>query len=201
MRPLVPALVALLLAAPAFADRLSTEQVADLKHKQKKAEAEVEKKYGNKKPQDMTPEEFRKVEGEKMKAREDVLKKEGVSSKDYELSFMRQSKSDRADTEARVKDLEKKDAAAAKAKADAEAAEKAKAGGGNVQIQRGFSEDRPIELENHSGEPTVERGIPEDVQRDIDEAKLQGTDAPAGGPTEAPTGDKKSDGKKSATKK
>ena len=189
MRPLPLAVCALLLAAPALADSLSPEQVAELKHKQKKAEKEVEAKHGNKKPQDMSREEFQAVETEKLKARQGVLDKEGVQAKDFDRSSLKQNKADRAVTDEKVKALEKKDADDAAAKAKAEAEKKAAPTPAEIPIQRGFNEQHPVELENKGGptEPTVEKGIPEDVQRDIDEARLQGTE---GG------GDKKDDGKK-----
>lgn len=182
MRLIPAALTLVLLAGPAVAGSLSPDEVAELRHKQKKAEAEVDKKHGNKKPSDMTENERRQVDNEKMAARAAVLEKEGVSSKEFDRAQLRQNKADRAQTDEKVKALEKKDAeAAAAAKAKAEADQQQ----GEVRIQRGFNEERPVELENQSGEPTVEKGIPEDVQRDIDEAKLQDT----GEQGEAPRGE------------
>lgn len=195
MRPSrLAAACALFLAAPALA-QLPPDKVAELRHKQKKAEAEVEKKHGGKKPEDMSRAEFQALQTDKLNARAAVLEKEGVDGKDFERSAMRQNRADRAATEAKMKDLEKQDeaaAAAAKAKADAEKA--AAAGPVEIPIQRGFNEQHPVELENHGGPPEVEKGIPEDVQRDIEEARLQGTDAPSGStlPTDPKSAKKKS---------
>lgn len=192
MRPSrLAAACALLLAAPALA-QLPPDKVAEIRHKQKKAEAEVEKKHGGKKPEDMSRAEFQALQTDKLKARAAVLEKEGVDAKEFDRSSMRQNRADRATTEAKIKDLEKQDeaaAAAAKAKADQAAAAPAE-----IPIQRGFNEQRPVELENFGGAPDVEKGIPEDVQRDIDEAKLQGTDAPGGSvfPTDPKAAKKKS---------
>lgn len=186
MRPVTAALAWVLLATPALA-ALSPDEVAQLRHKQKKAEAEVDKKHGNKKPEDMTEAERRQVDNEKMAARAAVLEKEGVSSKEFDRAHLKQNKADRAASDQKVKALEKQDAeAAAAAKAKAEAEKQP----GEIKIQRGFNDEHPVELENHSGEPTVEKGIPEDVQRDIDEARLQETgehgEAPKGEAAKAP---------------
>jgi hypothetical protein len=176
MRQVLIGTLALLIAPAAWAE-LSPEQVAKVRHEQKKAESEIEKKHGNKKPQDMSRSEFQAMQSEKLAAREKVLEKEGVDAKEFDRSAMKQNRADRATTEAKIKDLEKKDAdaAAAKAKADAEKAKEP----AEIPIQRGFNENHPVELENKGpagGEPQVEKGIPEDVQRDIDEARLQGNE-------------------------
>jgi hypothetical protein len=181
MRPTLLA-CALLFASQAFAE-LPPDKVAELRHKQKKAEDEVAKKHGGKKPADMTRAEFQAMQTDKLAARSAVLEKEGVDAKEFDRSSMKQNRADRAATEAKIKELEKKDAdeSAAKEKAKAEA-EKAAQAGATIPIQRGFNEQNPVELENLSGAPTVEKGVPEDVQKDIDEARLQGNEA-GGGPT------------------
>ena len=176
MRPSLLTACALFVALPVHAEDLPPERVAELRHKQKKAEQEVEAKHGNKKPKDMSKSEFEAVQGEKMKARQALLDKEGVNAKDYDRSQMKQNKAERSATEAKIKDLEKKDAEETAAKAKAEAEKKAAAEQpAQIPIQRGFNEQHPVELENKGGEPVVEKGIPEDVQRDIEEARAQGT--------------------------
>jgi hypothetical protein len=196
MRSSLTLVCALCLSAPALAEEVPPEKVAEVRHKQNQAEKKIEAKYGNKKPQEMSRDEFSAMQTEKSKARAEVLDKAGVNPKDFDRSAIKQNKADRAETEARIKELEKKDAAEAEAKAKAEAAKKEGGDGANIPIQRGFNEDHPVELENKGGpggDVQVERGVPEDVQRDIDEARLQGNEA--GGSPSGGGGEKKDDGK------
>jgi hypothetical protein len=104
----------LLLAFVVHAEDMTPAKRAKLQREQQKAAEAVEKKYGNKKPSEMSADERRALMQEKAAAERAVLEKEGVDPKDFARSGMKQSREERADTDAAVKDLEAKEAATAK---------------------------------------------------------------------------------------
>ena len=74
--------VATLVTLSAFAgEELSPEKMAELQRAQKKAGEAVEKKYGNKKPSELSPDERKAMIKEKGDAEKAVLDKAGVDSK------------------------------------------------------------------------------------------------------------------------
>lgn len=95
-------------------DDITPEKRAQLQRDQAKAAAAVEKKYGNKKPNELSADERRSLTRERAEAEKEVLDKAGVDSKEFARSGARQSREDRASTEAAAKELDAKEAAAAK---------------------------------------------------------------------------------------
>lgn len=107
------ALATLGFAVTAFAgDDLSPDQRAKILNDQKKAGAAVEKKYGNKKPSELSPDERRAMAKEKADAEREVVEKAGVDPKEFARSTMRMGRDEKADTDAAQKKLEQQDKAA-----------------------------------------------------------------------------------------
>ena len=96
------------------AEDLTPAKRAKLQKEQQKAAEAVEKKYGNKKPSELSADERRSLMQEKAAAERAVLEKEGVDPKEFARSGMKQSREERADTDAAAKDLDAKEAATAK---------------------------------------------------------------------------------------
>lgn len=107
-------LVSLLAACVAHADDLTPEKRAKLQHDQQKAAEAVEKKYGNKKPSELSSDERKSLMKEKAAAEREVLEKAGVDSKEFARSGSKMSREEKANTDAAGRDLEAKEAAAAK---------------------------------------------------------------------------------------
>lgn len=147
---LTATLVHLALAAPAAAD-LDPQKVAEIRADQKAALKEIDKKYGDKKPSELSKKEARERALEQEKARSEVLEKHQVDEKELSRYTARMSRKEQAAAESAEKDLEKK----------AEAKKAAKKGPEEIKIQRGFSDEQPVELEAAEGAPpVVEHGIP-----------------------------------------
>jgi hypothetical protein len=108
-----------LLALPSFAsaEAPSPEDVAKIQFEQQKANADIDKKYGNKKPSELSNDERREMMKEKAAAERDVLDKHGVSAKDFARTQAKQSLDDRAKTRD-ANDKLQKDASAKKPAAD-----------------------------------------------------------------------------------
>ncbi len=101
---------ALLLAFSAFAgDELSPEQLGQIEHEQNKAAAEIDKKYGNKKPSELSQDERRQMIREKAAAEQSVLDKHGVDKKDYVHAQTRMNRDDREQAQRTTRNLDKKD--------------------------------------------------------------------------------------------
>ncbi len=151
MRPMLPLL---LLSTAAHAGELELETVARIQHDQKKAMADIDKAHGHKKPSQMSSAERRQVIREQAEAERKVLEKHGVDAKDYARRTARLSPQQKAQVEAMIADLERKEEEAKKA------GQKRDEG---IKIQRGFSDDNPVELEaTEDAQPVVEHGIPVD---------------------------------------
>jgi hypothetical protein len=127
MRKLLFALLAF--PASAFADPPSPEDVAKIQYEQDQANADIDKKYGNKKSSEMSSSERKEMMNDKAAAERAVLEKHGVSAKDFSRAQAKQSLDDRAQTR-EASDKLKKDAEAAKKKDDGK-------GKGEVVIEKG----------------------------------------------------------------
>src|ERR1700758_2016472 len=115
MRKLLFALLAF--PAPAFADPPSPEDVAKIQYEQDQANADIEKKYGNKKSSELSSSARREMMKRKAAAERHVLDNDGVSAKDFSRAQAKQSLDDRAKTK-EASDKLTKDAEAAKKKDD-----------------------------------------------------------------------------------
>lgn len=111
-------LASLFTALVVHAEDLTPEKRAKLQRDQQKASEAVEKKYGNKKPFELSAEERRSLLKEKQAAEREVLEKAGVDPKQYARSESKMSREEKADTDAASKNLEAKEAS------DQEAAKK-----------------------------------------------------------------------------
>lgn len=131
----------LLSSASAFAGDLDPEKAAQIQEDREKALAEVKKKYGNKKPSELSNAERSAMAKEQAEAEQKALQKNGVTAKEWSRYETTQSKSDRAATEKAREDLKKKEEAAQKA-----AANKGEKKSGEIEIQRGFGKNgEPVE--------------------------------------------------------
>jgi hypothetical protein len=160
-------------AALLLAD-LSPEQLAKVQHDRDKAMADVSKKYGDKKPSELSQDERRDMIKDQREAESRVLDENGVDPKEVARYEARLSLDDRAATKAAKQKIEEKE------KRDAEEKEKkSKEGSGEIPIQRGFNDNNPVVLEEKQGNgaPVVEKGLPTEAQDDLNAAQ-QG-DAPA----------------------
>ncbi len=110
MRPL-PLLAVLVSLAAHAGDDLTPQNIAKIQAEQAKANAEIEKKYGNRKPSDLSNDERKSMQKEKAAAEREVLDKHGTDSKSFARAGSKMSREDQAAADAAAKDLAKKDAA------------------------------------------------------------------------------------------
>lgn len=183
--PVSLTLVALLLGADPTArfggspsDPIAPDEAAAIALDTKEAQDEVAKKYGNKKPSELSNDERTQMIKDQAAAEKKVLDKHGVSASAWARQQMAQSPKEAAAQKERVKALEDK------RKADAEAAAKERDKPEQpVQVQRGISDSNPVTLEeNPTSEPVVEEGLPAEAESDQAEAAGQAlgdTAAPA----------------------
>lgn len=124
-------LVTALLSFCAFADDVDPETIAKIRSEQKDARAEVDKKYGNKKPSELSAAERKQMAKDKNEAELKVLGKNNVDPKDFARAEAKMGKDDRAAAEAAEKKLEKQ-----KEQAKADEAKK-KEGKKEIVIEKG----------------------------------------------------------------
>ena len=143
------------------ADEIPADKAAKIERSQEKAQAEISKKYGDRKPSAMTSDERRAQTQERSEADQKVLDKAGIDRKDWAISSMKRSRETTGKVkEAKVEQAKKEQADAAKAKAPVEPQ-------GEVTVQKGFSEDSPTVLEEKPGAPPiVESSMPKEVRDD-----------------------------------
>jgi hypothetical protein len=184
-------LAALSFALPAFADDdLNPEKAAKIDRDTDKALKAVDKKYGNRKPSELSSDERKQVIQERAAAEREVLEKHNVSPKAYTSYTARQSRDERAATKQAGAALEAKEQAA-----EAEKAKEAAGGPKEITIQRGGAGRDPIVMEEKEGAaPMVEKGLPQDAQDDQAAAGVNGQtdssteEAPAAAPAPKPKG-------------
>lgn len=152
------ALATLCTAVTAFAgDDLTPDQRAKLLNDQKKAGAAVEKKYGNKKPSELTPDERRALAKEKADAEREVLDKAGVDAKEFARSTMKMGRDEKADTDAAQKKLEAADKEAAAAGGGKDGKDAKKGGKKEIVIEKnGKVEGEPV---NEAAEMDKAQGL------------------------------------------
>ncbi len=162
-------LAALCFAAPAFSadDELNPEKVAKIERDTEKALDKVDKKWGNKKPSELTSDERKQVIAERAAAEREVFEKNNTDAKSYLKYTTRQTKDERAatkDAAGRLAEKEKADAAKA-------AEEKKQGGPKEIVIQRGGAGKDPIVMEEVEGaQPIVEKGLPQEAQDEQSDA-------------------------------
>jgi hypothetical protein len=177
------AVLALALSAD---DALSLEKQAQLERDQEKAQAEVAKRYGNKKSSELTPEERKQMIKDQAAAEREVLEKNGIDPKQAAREAMKRDRADYARQKELVKELGEKEKAAKEA---AEQALKKAKEAGEVLVQRGISEENPVTLEEKEGEDgkvAVEKGLPPELESDQAAAAEQDRLEKSGDATDAP---------------
>jgi hypothetical protein len=163
---------------------IAPEKAAAIEQAEQKAQAEVSAKYGNRKPTELSREERKALDKDLADASKQVLEKNGVDPKQWARESLKKGRDEYARNKELVKELTEKDKAKDKAKADA-----AKKGPQEIEIQRGVTEDNPVILDekpNEDGTVQVEKGLPPDAQRDLNEAGDQGGASEAAAIEEAP---------------
>ncbi|MBN1207241.1 MAG: hypothetical protein JXB05_20315 [Myxococcaceae bacterium] len=164
-------LVASWLVVPglAVAEDLPPEKLAAIRRDEQAAQARVNAAYGNRKPSELSNEERRQLIQEHQSAGQEVLKKHGVSDKEYSRQVARMGKEEReavAQAEKKL-DADEKAAREAAATKTQEAQEPEE-----IPIHLGMNDDNPVELEStQEAASTVEQGLPPGEQ---------GLEAPAG---------------------
>lgn len=108
----LPLLAVLASFAVHAGEDLTPQNVAKIQNETAKAQAEIDKKYGNKKNSELSADERRSMQKEKAAAEREVLEKHGTDVKSFSRASSKMGREDRAATEAATKDLEKKDAEA-----------------------------------------------------------------------------------------
>jgi hypothetical protein len=147
---------------------LTPPEIAAIERDQARAQAEVEKRYGDRKPGELSPEERRAKAQEEAQAQRRVLEQHGVEPHEWALAQARQTRQQRAEVKEAAQALAEKE--------QAEAERAAKPGGdpGPVQVQRGISDANPVVLETAEGAPVVvEHGLPAEATSDQELAAEQ----------------------------
>ena len=147
---------------------IAPEKAAVIERDQRKAQAEVSARYGNKKPTELSRDERRELDKDLANADKAVLEKAGVDPKQWARESLKKDRAGYAQNKELVKGLEEKDKAAAEAK------KKEGAGPGEIPIQKGISEENPVTLDEKQsadGVVPVEKGLPPDATREQVEAQ------------------------------
>lgn len=161
-------------------DPIPAEEAAAISLDTKEAQAEVAKKYGDKKPNELSNAERSQMIKDQAAAENKVLEKHGVDAHTWARQQMAKSPKEVA----AQKDLEKQ--LAEKREADAKAAAKDKdKGPKEISVQRGISDANPVTMEEaESAGPTVEQGLPAEAADD--QSAAAGQEAAADAPADAP---------------
>jgi hypothetical protein len=163
-------------------DPIPADEAAAIALDTKEAQAEVAKKYGDKKPNELSNAERSQMIRDQADAEKKVLEKHGVDAHTWARQQMAKSPKEVA----AQKDLEKQ--LAEKREADAKAAKDKDKGPKEITVQRGISDANPVTMEEaESAGPTVEQGLPAEATDDQAAAAGQdATDAKASAPAEKP---------------
>lgn len=150
----------LLMPTAALAQELDPEKVAKIRLAEQEAMDKIAKEHGNRLPGEMDNAERRRVIEKQQAAAQEVLAKHGVSTKEWAVYTARMSREEQAQSESAQKRLVAEAKAREKEKAERAAAAK-KESAGEIQVQQGFDEANPVELEaTKDAPPEVERGTP-----------------------------------------
>ncbi len=162
------------------ADDLTPEQTAAISYANDKAQAEVSKKYGDKKAGELSNDERLQMARDRAAAQKEVLEKAGVSEVDYFKASRNGDRQAKAEREATKQKLADKD------KADEEA--RGKKGDKGIEVVNGFSDENPVTLEDRpqkDGDVRVEKSIAPEDARDQLEAEGSETKSLGGGAADA----------------
>jgi hypothetical protein len=138
------------------------ERLATIEREQAREAAAVQAKYGNKKSTELSREERAQMIRDLNAAEAKVLDKYGVSQREWARAMINRTR-EQADA---VKQAAQAQEAREKAAAE-RAAKEQKDEGREVVVQKGFSDEAPVILEEQQGaQPFVEQGLPKDYQND-----------------------------------
>ena len=151
------------LTAPGLAlaqeEELTPEKIAAIRRDEQAAQARVNAAYGNRKPSELSNEERRQVIQDQQKAGLEVMEKHGVSDKAYSRQVARMGREEREAVKQAEKKLEAEELAAREAAR--KKAEQAQNPPEEVPIQKGISDENPVELESsQDAASVVEQGLP-----------------------------------------
>jgi hypothetical protein len=162
-RPLV-LMMTLWLVSPglARAEGLTPEQIASIRRDEQAALEKVDKAHGNKKSSELSSDERRRIIEEQQRAIQEVMDKHGVTRKEYARQVARMGPEGNAAVQEAEKVLEAREREAAQAAVRAAEEAKAEEAKGeelpapeDIPIQRGFSNENPIEVEAAPGAPPI----------------------------------------------
>jgi hypothetical protein len=179
------------LLALALAAELSPRQAAEIQHEHDKAQAQVAAKYGNRKSSELSSEERRQMVRDQAEAERKVLADHDVSPGAWVRNQALRTPADRAEVK------REQEALAAKEKEQQQVLDATKrqeeAEGSAVSVQRGFSEENPVMVEEKKGGPvTVEHGLPPEAQEETalvnEQDRLEGVGAAKGEKPAKPAG-------------
>ncbi|MDX2013527.1 MAG: hypothetical protein SFW67_25265 [Myxococcaceae bacterium] len=160
--------------------QFDAERLASIEREQAKETAAVQAKYGNKKSTELSREERAQMIRDLNAAEAKVLDKYGLSQREWARAQINRTR-EQADA---VKQASKEQEAREKAAAE-QAAKAQKDEGREVVVQKGFSDESPVVLEEKEGaQAVVEQGLPKDYESDQAAASEQDSleksgDAPA----------------------
>lgn len=150
---LTAALALLFCGTLAAGGELTPEQIAKIRRDEKEELKKVQAAHGNKKSNEMSNEERRALMADQAKAANAAYEKNGVSAKDFAQSQARLSRGEEKAAQAEEKRLE------AKATAEAAAKGAGKKGPAEIEVQQGFNDANPVDLEEKQGAaPKVDYG-------------------------------------------
>lgn len=159
---LVPGLVVSLFAVDARAEEVSPQKAAEVGRDRQKALDDVSKKYGGRKPSELSSEERRERVKDESAAVSKVMEQHGVNAKDLARYEATSSPKERAAASAKVEAAEKKQA---EERAEAQKAQAAPAGaagaGAGTTVENGVI----IERGPQPGAKTDEQTKPSSRQR------------------------------------
>ncbi len=142
----------LALPAPTLAAELTAEQIAKIRRDEKAAIEKVNAAHGSKKPSELSNAERRQMIEEQQQALDEVMEKHGASRKDYARQVARMGPKGNEEVGAAEKALEAAEKAAQASKSE---------GAEGITVQKGFSDENPVEMEAEEGAPpVVEQGLP-----------------------------------------
>ncbi|MGC4113584.1 MAG: hypothetical protein QM765_02745 [Myxococcales bacterium] len=161
--------LAVTLAFPAVASAMDAKKTGEIDAEVADKENEVKAKYGNRPWREMNSDERKSFQKDMDKAREDTYAKHGTSGREVEGSKLKMGKQGLKDAEDGKKAYGDKKAADEKAKADAA---KGKAKEPEIKVQKGFSDDNPVDL--HGNGPSAgEEGMGKVIEVPQDGAPAQ----------------------------
>lgn len=160
--------------------QFDAERLATIEREQAKETAAVQAKYGNKKSTELSRDERAQMIRDLNAAEAKVLDKYGMSQREWARAQINRTREQADAVKQASKDQEAREKAAAEQAAKAQKDE-----GREVVVQKGFSDESPVVLEEKEGAvPVVEQGLPKDYENDQAAASEQDSleksaDAPA----------------------